>query len=298
MVFTSPSKHSSDAYQSTHPQASIPILCKHRSRFSTRHRAGHTLVTSSRGICRPSVAHISARPLPDAPEGTSFGTAIPSPYTFHPRGFSPPRRFTPRKNLRACCIPLATMGFLSFWPSRTPEPLLPESLVLQDTSSISVPPFEVSPSRQPLSVAGKALPSCRCPRLDCAHKHRVATASVLHRSTALRLSPTCLPMHLPSRELFTQPLLHSPRSHVPSLAFRLSSQFSCENCRFSCKKLQSESEDSLTETRSLALIFPKKHPLCSEEQSPSESLFLTAAKDYALGHTTDSNPSEPACTPR
>jgi len=41
---------------------------------------------------------------------------------FRPRGFAPPRRLAPRDGSRACCIPLPTMGFVSF-PARQPEDL-------------------------------------------------------------------------------------------------------------------------------------------------------------------------------
>lgn len=42
-------------------------------------------------------------------ESTCHGLA--SPAAFRPRGFAPPRRFTPPSALRACFIPLAPMGF-------------------------------------------------------------------------------------------------------------------------------------------------------------------------------------------
>jgi len=35
-------------------------------------------------------------------------------FPFRPRGFSPPRRFPPRGDLRACCIPLPILGFVVF----------------------------------------------------------------------------------------------------------------------------------------------------------------------------------------
>jgi hypothetical protein len=35
-------------------------------------------------------------------------------FLFRPRGFSPPRRFPPRRNVRACCIPLPILGFTAF----------------------------------------------------------------------------------------------------------------------------------------------------------------------------------------
>jgi len=41
---------------------------------------------------------------------------------FRPRGFAPPRRLSPRDGSRACCIPLPTMGFVTF-PALQPEDL-------------------------------------------------------------------------------------------------------------------------------------------------------------------------------
>jgi hypothetical protein len=33
---------------------------------------------------------------------------------FRPRGFAPPRRFTPHRGVRACCVPVPDMGFAAF----------------------------------------------------------------------------------------------------------------------------------------------------------------------------------------
>jgi hypothetical protein len=57
-------------------------------------------------------------------ESTHPGFA--SPGTFRPRGFSPPRRFTPPSALRVCFAPLAPMGFHPpgvFPPKKPPSPL-------------------------------------------------------------------------------------------------------------------------------------------------------------------------------
>jgi len=56
-------------------------------------------------------------PLPECPR---FPTSIPSakpchwPHTFRPRRFSRPRRLSPAPRLRACCIPLPTLGSVRF----------------------------------------------------------------------------------------------------------------------------------------------------------------------------------------
>lgn len=58
------------------------------------------------------------------------------PVLFRPRGFAPPRRFPPRSapsslstfsclELRACCIPLSTMGFAAFRASQPTSQSLP-----------------------------------------------------------------------------------------------------------------------------------------------------------------------------
>jgi hypothetical protein len=56
-------------------------------------------------------------------ESTQPGFA--SPGTFRPRGFAPPRRFTPPDALRVCFAPLASMGFCPpgvFPPKKPPPP--------------------------------------------------------------------------------------------------------------------------------------------------------------------------------
>jgi hypothetical protein len=65
---------------------------------------------------RPSTDTSSARPLPGtrvAPDSLrADGTTRPA--SFRPRGFSPPRRLSPREGPRACCIPLPVLGFVAF----------------------------------------------------------------------------------------------------------------------------------------------------------------------------------------
>jgi hypothetical protein len=50
-------------------------------------------------------------------------TAVCRPqFTFRPCGISPLRRFTPQRRFRACCIPVADMGFAGFQGSRRRRP--------------------------------------------------------------------------------------------------------------------------------------------------------------------------------
>jgi hypothetical protein len=45
----------------------------------------------------------------------AFGPWLPShSVLFRPRGFSPPRRFSPHRGVRACCVPVPDMGFAAF----------------------------------------------------------------------------------------------------------------------------------------------------------------------------------------
>jgi hypothetical protein len=59
---------------------------------------GHPSVSTSRSIAAASVRRL--RP----------------PDVFRPRGFAPPRRFSPPMDSRACCIPLPIVGFDVFRP--------------------------------------------------------------------------------------------------------------------------------------------------------------------------------------
>jgi hypothetical protein len=43
--------------------------------------------------------------------GRVHSTPVSRPGTFHPQGFSPSRRFTPRPNVRPCFVPVTSMGF-------------------------------------------------------------------------------------------------------------------------------------------------------------------------------------------
>jgi hypothetical protein len=62
----------------------------------------------------PGLSVISRCPLPQ--HCCWFGREVAPPNVFRPRGFAPPRRFTPPKDSRACCIPLPIVGFDVFRP--------------------------------------------------------------------------------------------------------------------------------------------------------------------------------------
>lgn len=89
--------------QSTHPERRAgslqpPLL---GFGFLPLHRHNHSASTPSRSA--PSRAPFDLR----------SGATI-SRIPFRPRGFSPPRRLSPRHDLRACCIPLPILGFAAF----------------------------------------------------------------------------------------------------------------------------------------------------------------------------------------
>jgi len=59
----------------------------------------------------PARVHI---PSPRVAPGRLRADGTTRPAMFRPRGFAPPRRFSPRVGLRACCIPLPVLGFAAF----------------------------------------------------------------------------------------------------------------------------------------------------------------------------------------
>jgi hypothetical protein len=81
---------------------------------------------------RPSTDVSNARPLPDRarlrtrPGGSEEPRCRrhhPSSIPLRPRGFAPPRRFSPREGPRACCIPLPVLGFAAFPETRSHGPV-------------------------------------------------------------------------------------------------------------------------------------------------------------------------------
>jgi len=84
-----------------------------------------TFLSSSDSILRsPLLQHPRGGPLPGRRQPSSrsclatfrpFGPWLPRhDIAFRPRGFAPPRRFSPRRGCRACCIPVPDMGFAAF----------------------------------------------------------------------------------------------------------------------------------------------------------------------------------------
>jgi len=70
--------------------------------------------------CVPSSDMPAVRPLPMALPPSS-AVQFPLADTFRPRGFSPPRRFTPHFRSRACCIPIPE-GVRHVSESKPPRP--------------------------------------------------------------------------------------------------------------------------------------------------------------------------------
>jgi len=67
-----------------------------------------------------------ARSLPATSRGPSLSASGCHPeVSFRPRGFSPPRRFSPRYGAQACCILLPTLGFVPFHPTSRSQPRSP-----------------------------------------------------------------------------------------------------------------------------------------------------------------------------
>jgi hypothetical protein len=55
-------------------------------------------------------------------EQCAFGPWLPGhSIPFRPRGFSPPRRFSPHRGVRACCVPVPDMGFAAFLDHQATE---------------------------------------------------------------------------------------------------------------------------------------------------------------------------------
>jgi len=112
---------------------------------------------------RPSIDMLLAHPLqPPTLAGPWRRFEATSPeIPFRPRGFAPPRRFPPRAELRACCIPLPILGFAAF-------PYRSRRLPKQGRRSGTFPqrnshPSKETPRRQPhrVTAAVALLPLAR-----------------------------------------------------------------------------------------------------------------------------------------
>jgi len=121
--------------------------------------------SSSREIRRPIRRHDQCASTP--------GSKLPSARlcylssSFRPRGFSPPRRLSPRKGPRACCIPQpARVRRVFDWVRSRSRPK-----TVADLRNLSprrgFTPFEECPHRQPAPHHCGPLPSCRYWHSSC-----------------------------------------------------------------------------------------------------------------------------------
>jgi len=99
-------------------------------------------IPSSPGVRRfcPFVDVPAVRPLPGIRRSRSVPTEPSVDIPFRPRGFAPPRRFSPRDGSRACCIPLPTMGFVPF-PALQSEDLPVSRNVYHPSKNSPDPPW-------------------------------------------------------------------------------------------------------------------------------------------------------------
>jgi len=113
-------------------------------------------------VC-PSSDILRSRPLP---------TALPLPSasqrklvdSFRPRGFAPPRRFTPRSKFRACCIPVPEGVRRVSTPCRRLPPCLPKKTGSHPDGHSTFPlrpshPPKKSPQLQPFRIPAAVAPS-------------------------------------------------------------------------------------------------------------------------------------------
>jgi hypothetical protein len=123
-------------------------------------RCGHPQPRPLRSPLRPSIDITASRPLPGSCRRTGHLTLRLRPskveVPFRPRGFSPPRRLSPRLGWRACCIPLPILGFAPF-PRSTPRRLSPTTSGFRGFPG-RYHPSECSPDPQP--VRSHLRPSC------------------------------------------------------------------------------------------------------------------------------------------
>jgi len=93
---------------------------------SSRGVGMHQTVTRLAPALRPSTDTSAARPLPVT--GATIGleaTSLEVP--FRPRGFSPPRRFSPRDGSQVCCTLQPALGFAAFRIVKSVSQLLEHS---------------------------------------------------------------------------------------------------------------------------------------------------------------------------
>jgi len=115
----------------------------------------HQTVTRLAPARRPSTDTSAARPLPVTEATIGFeATSLEIP--FRPRGFSPPRRFSPRDGSQVCCTLQPVLGFAAFrivklvsqLPEHSPQALPPleghHPLTAATRSPAPVPPWRSS----------------------------------------------------------------------------------------------------------------------------------------------------------
>jgi len=128
----------------------------------------------------------------------SIGPWLPGhDIAFRPRGFSPPRRVSPRRRARACCIPVPDMGFAAFHVRQATGVRgtrggrlggsLPEGG--NPTGSSQRRPFEGFLLVGSRTASPRPVPSCRCapPRHDRSRVRGPTRSTCRHARRAGRL---------------------------------------------------------------------------------------------------------------
>jgi hypothetical protein len=174
-----------------------------------------------------------SRPLPEPTEADSFGQRLPHRcIAFRPRGFAPPRRFTPGHGVRACCIPEPDVrfdvlrrpptGHSRGRPDRTGRVPTPRFTPFEDVpSSAAVPhrcgrcPLAVHRGRRPpRRMAPFSRPRCRHPRTLRGAPPGLGTSSV----TLFRFAP---PLALPRAAPRGATRSRGPRDRLDAVPHRV-----------------------------------------------------------------------------
>jgi hypothetical protein len=128
---------------------------------SSRGVGVHPAVTRRIPALRPSTDTSAARPLPVT--GATFGleaTSLEVP--FRPRGFSPPRRFSPRDGSQVCCTLQPALGFAAFRIVKSVSQLLEPPLRRDHPPKDTTSPTAVTRSLAPVAPLAFFLDSSRC----------------------------------------------------------------------------------------------------------------------------------------
>jgi hypothetical protein len=137
-------------------------------------------LATRRMASRPRPLPWGSFPLQRHQRRESTRPGLASPGTFRPRGFSPPRRFTPPSALRVCFTPLTPLGFCPpgvFPPKKPPSPhrrgTCPLDVLSQDTAIMTrharAPPTRAASIAPKPSCASRAFspPGVRTKRVIC-----------------------------------------------------------------------------------------------------------------------------------